>query len=110
MIENCVIGRKGFVVKVSDDLKSVFVAEVYSGLGVLLFILQAWKIIRSIKKFKFKLASYYKSTLHIFDTGYRIITMTAKLSSIIREIIAAKKECISHLIIVKVSTYQDEVK
>jgi hypothetical protein len=68
---------------------------------------------RSMKKFKFKLASDYESALHRFDADYEIIIIIiiiAKLGSIIREIIAVKKECILRLTIVKVDTYQDEVK
>ena len=86
-------------------MQSVFAVEVCSRFGVLLSILQAWKIIRNIKKFKFKLASNYKSTLYGFDASYRIVIMIAKLSSIVREIVSVKKEYISCLIIVKVDAY-----
>ena len=56
------------------------------------------------------MASDCESALNRFDASNRIIAITVKLSSIVREIRAVKKECILSLIIVKVDAYQDKVK
>ena len=48
-------------------------------------------------KLKFNLVSDYKSTLHRCDTTYKMVTMSAKLYRIVREILTIKKEKCKYL-------------
>ena len=105
-----IIGTGSFIAKVSKDLQSVFVAEVYRGLGVLLSILKVWRSWRVSKKLYFKLVSDCDSALYQFNTNFRQVTMTAKLSNIVRELLLVKKECISRISIEKVDAHQNNRK
>ena len=91
-------------------MQLVFAAEVCSRLGVLLSVLQVQKTVGSTRKINFKLVSDCESILHGFDASYRIVMITVKLSSTVREIILAKKEYILYLRIVKVDAHQDKAK
>ena len=73
-------------------------------------VLKVWKSWRVSRKLQFKLVSDCESALHQFNTNFRIVTITAKLSNIVREILLEKKECISKMSIEKVDAYQDDRK
>ena len=107
---NQVIGRGSFVSRVSEDLQLAFSADVCGGLGALQSILKVCQKAGSTNKINFALVSDFKSALHVFDSNYRVVTMTAKLSNIVRETLAIKKECISVLMKVKVDAHKDDVK